>query len=77
MIHELGIAGIVLEATGDAPGQYRRVGSFDFKYDIYQDDYHPFLEVLEESGTEVAKTASAKTIMSTEHPEEQYIITIV
>ena len=65
--------GIVLQKIGDVRGQYRRLGKFRF----FEEHPEKFVNLLRETGAEVAEAACARTFTNTEHPDERYVLTIV
>ncbi len=81
------VEGILLRATGHAKGEYTRIGSFSFlnnrdNFSLYNNNkdknmYGPFMKILEETGRVTAEAACAEVIVDPEHPDQQFVITII
>ena len=51
--------------------------SDEYKDEEQEEDYFPFIKVLEEAGATTAEGLCAEIITNTDHPRERYVITIV
>lgn len=80
------VHGILLQETGSSRGEFSRFGSFTFTKNSgpwrhgglsNNEDYEPFLKILEETGTKTAEGICAKVVSNDEHPNERYIITVI
>jgi hypothetical protein len=84
-IWEQMVEGIVLKATGCARGKYHRIGGFSFFKDRVDPNdideegntYDAFLKALGQHGRETAEAACAGVVSNHEHPDQQFIITII
>jgi hypothetical protein len=84
------IRGLVLQQTGRASGEFRRIGFFRCGTSIYSDDegvvhlsaegraaWNQFIGLIQEQGTVTAKDVCAEVIDDTEHGTGGSVITIV
>jgi hypothetical protein len=85
MIMETAIVGLVLRKEGRITGRFCSIGMFTFLKDSNpwksegksKEHLEPFLEVLKQSGSSVAKRACAELIENVKYPEERYMVHVL
>ncbi|KAK6821882.1 hypothetical protein PG987_014707 [Apiospora arundinis] len=79
--------GLVVRQTGKAPGEFYRIGYFEFEADLRGsrsdptrndvEDRQAVLQMLKRNSDATAKAVCAEMVSNTEFPEEKYAITLV
>lgn len=79
LMQSVTVQGLVLDGKGLDKGRYRRIGYFDFENAGFEEnEYHPFMSLLEISGKQVAEEHCIEVARNSEHPDEkEFVICLV
>lgn len=83
-VDSMAVRGILLRATDGTVGQFHRIGAFECgsrevgeQYEANNEDYHAFMRIFEGSRRQSTAPICAEVIRNEDHPQEQYVITLI
>lgn len=83
-VDSMAVRGMLLRATEGTLGQFHRIGAFECgsrgvgdKYEANNEDYHAFMQIFEGDRRQSTALTCAEVIHNENHPQEQYVITLI